>query len=50
MDQGFPGLTPSQIAASIANITFSAGRAMKIAQCAGDILNAGGDVRCGTCF
>jgi hypothetical protein len=50
IDVGFPGQTPSFIGSNISNVNYSSGRAMKIAQCMGDLLNATGDQRCATCF
>ncbi|MET0593154.1 MAG: hypothetical protein ABW133_10665 [Polyangiaceae bacterium] len=50
IDVGFPGKSQSFVAANIANAAFSSGRAMKIAQCAGDFATAGDDLRCAACF
>jgi len=52
IDVGFPGQSQSFIGTNISNPKYSSGRAMKIAQCMGDIFNQGdlGDVRCGACF
>jgi hypothetical protein len=50
IEGGFPGQTASFIGTNISNPSFSSGRAMKMIQCAGDILGATGDTRCGSCF
>lgn len=50
IDVGFPGQSQSYIGTNISNINYSSGRAMKIAQCMGDIFNSSLDDRCGSCF
>ena len=50
IDVGFPGQSSSYIAANMSNVNYSSGRAMRVAQCMGDIYAATLDDRCGTCF